>query len=616
MDLGTLGGAHRWCLPRGATSVSDVSPAPSEQQSTSTAPATTAQPVTPLDPNGDSAAIADALDGVLGPDSDPLASVSAFLELPGGLPLPPEPVVIGFQLQAGSQVDGVQGTTELELYMWTPATAADLATYFRTLLPGAGWTESGDRGPVGTEDASQLLEFTPPDGSWTGLSVGLVDLPGQVAVGDLDAPTTGSHVRFTLARPTQPEDIDRVDSWIGPTPSSLDGVSWVWVDAENFRPLDHAALRAVAHAIGSAEDVAAQLQEGLTNVRDPLVEPQGALEGAVVFVADAPDGATRTYIVSPEASGEEATVEIQMCARIERIAEEFLPAAEWLFWSTCGETIGVEARPQESVVTAPPTTTPPSLEPVTAGPATTDEITDAVAELLGPTEDVVAAVAPLAVIPDSIRTPAGAVIEVFDLIIDLESEFDRLDLELTSTGSVDDVATLYDATLTADYVRTSDERSADGSRTLLFGETGGIDDVPVVAVTVSPRGAGSFIELDLCCGIVEQGALGGHTWALPLTGITETDVVSWRITYRVLTDEPELDLFADYRPAGDPTSALRAIAEQPPPDVTAVEGPDETFPDTLFLERPGYSNFSVTSTVAGCDGCIGVRATVPLDLED
>ena len=204
MDLGTLGGGHRWCLPAGTRRRPwrTSPPAPTEQQSTSTTPATTAPPVTPLDANVDSATIADALDGVLGPSRDPLASVSAFLELPGGLPLPPEPVVIGFQLRAGNQVVGMEGTTEVELYMWTPATAADLATYFRTLLPGAGWTESGDRAPIGTDDATQFLEFAPRDDSWTGLNIGLVDLPGQVAVGDLDAPTTGSHVRFILARPT------------------------------------------------------------------------------------------------------------------------------------------------------------------------------------------------------------------------------------------------------------------------------------------------------------------------------------------------------------------------------------------------------------------------------
>ena len=314
---------------------------------------------------------------------------------------------------------------------------------------------------------------------------------------------------------------------------------------------------------------------------------------------------------------------IAACVPIDVEGDDLRVTSQYLFWSSCEQSIG--AAPHDELVS--PTTEPAELRAVTGRSATGEELRDAAADVLGPTDDVAAAMAPFATLPDALATPAGTEIAWFSTTIDLdEGGWSTADVELVVDGTVDDVVTFYETTLAAaGYFRMIGERTGAGideQAHLQFTlEDGGFDDVAEITawiggdalISADPPASGTPVRLSFTRPVVDQGGLAADAWALPLAGVDPAAVTEWYVALDFVPDAATLDLRTTYAVAGDASAALEAIRAAPPPGVP-LSSTDGSQPDTVWFERAGYESFWISEAMFMSDDQAGIQANGSLPL--
>ena len=569
--------------------------------------------------------IARAVEEILGASTDPRVSAAALVDLPPDVPVPADTVVTEFHTstvaQSSSPTSPATAMTETRIVLWTPADPADVATLYRTALPGRGFVEVGVSEPEQL-DRTQSLEFeSAAAGDESTLSVLVFDIAAGVADERVDSPTYGTQVGLSFVV-RDDRAVGRYPWWQDLVPVPVRSTQRTAIDIGYHEPLGVVSLTATLEVDG---DVTAVADAFRTEIGEPGPSTATTMDGGATFTGDDPELGTVVYTIEPGA-GESATsdVTIAACVPIDVEGDDLRVTSQYLFWSSCEQSIGA-APPEEFV---PPTTEPAELRAVTGRSASGEELRDAAAEVLGPTDDVVAAMASMAALPDALATPAGTDIAWFSTAITLEEGgWSTADVELVVDGTVEDVATFYETTLAAaGYFRMIGERTgtgADEQAQLQFTlEDGGFDDVAEIIATIGgdaliyadPPATGTPVRLSFTRPVVDQGELAADTWALPLAGVDPAAVTEWSVALNLVPDVDTVDLRTAYAVAGDAPAAMEAIRADPPPGVP-LSSTDGLQPDTVWFERPGYESFWVSEAMFMSGDHAGIQAhgSLPLD---
>jgi hypothetical protein len=241
--------------------------------------------------------------------------------------------------------------------------------------------------------------------------------------------------------------------------------------------------------------------------------------------------------------------------------------------------------------------------------------------VLGPTDDLVASLAPFATLPEDISTPENAEVVAFSLEHrnDVNGNRFRAGVTFDSSGTSADIVTFYDATLTAaGYTAVRSGERSDMGRPVRFVSFAGPDVGESLTVTVPDASGPSWTELDLGpyvdaespLGFVERlgawpgeipGARAARAWGASIGTLPrdagEPDVLALTVNYEVTGTTPE-DLHGAILDAL-PTDAYRLT------DAGTAQDED----GWTSLERDGFERVSFKVTDTSERGTVSLHVT-------
>lgn len=103
----------------------------------------------------------------LGPSIDMAAPFAGLIDIPEGIPTPAGSTVTEMLLSLDPEDDPSDSHYYGSVHFESTATAADIAEYYETLLPAAGYPQSGDSTSSDQYGRERTLEFDNPDASYS-----------------------------------------------------------------------------------------------------------------------------------------------------------------------------------------------------------------------------------------------------------------------------------------------------------------------------------------------------------------------------------------------------------------------------------------------------------------
>jgi hypothetical protein len=481
----------------GTTTTSSVTPGITPAGTTS--PATTS-PGTPAPadatgavPEGASVEqLAAAARDVLGPTDNAIAELSRFLAVPTDIPTPRQSTVTDFSLNVrwgyykreDAEAFGAKEpilTAGIGVYVETPATAEDVATFYEAGLAAAGYPLTGDEG----DQASRTLVFGFPRSTFKWDTVRVVVSDGG------NAGSTG--VELYVNHRTEQSALERLDAWPGTIPAVPDlatvsatiDVTAPFVAGDPYDGVDlnvqyEVPGTKVARSLPDRvirelhdEIVAALPSDGyrLRELGEDIDEPSCSFGYPLNSpIAVHRDGLRRAIInanlgveVRPtrfeNAIRELTFEEVVVCGLADLVADDgspiTTPPSPTVVETTMPSppTTASPTAPVSTVGASSPDAAPPEHAPLPDG-ATVDEIVAAAKAVLGPTDDLDRALSPLLDLPFELPTPLGADITEFDVDMstigaDDEVHSSDVTLRIDVAGTPEDVLTFYEAQLGA-----------------------------------------------------------------------------------------------------------------------------------------------------------------------
>lgn len=587
-----------------------------------TSPPLTAAPTTTaaLSAGADLPDIVAALDAVLGPTDDIAAELSPFVTLPDGIATPKGTSIEYFDstLSAASTDDAapLPARYRLDLIVQTDASPDDVGVFFETTMADAGYALLSATDDEKQEISVRELEYEIPDrGPTTQLSVKIYDVaePPQTV---MQIKPADDWIELTVSDTLPAGAFDALEAWPqvpGVAPERLE-VMTVGLQARTREAWQEPItfpdqIRQIGNTYrlrdaGSAADVTRRMRATIPN-----------------DLYRFSDGAPRSgpISLSRDGIGDDG---VQLFANADVTTGDVTVAAS--FVDRFGTAIITEEDPPattsvESTVPATSTTDGSPMEGMTS-----DAIVDAVNEALGPSDDLVATLAPFVDIRDPIPTPAGT--EVFSLSAEVAVDFEgrwyqRASAQFETDATAADLISFFSAEMVSAGYRPTGTGDEENTRILTYEIPGASVPYNEIEIQVIDGRTRDYAQFRVSAP-AEPGAIGPlDAWPGQLPGLGPASPTLAEVTAYEVDSEHFVTLSVGLDSIGVSERTLRrSIRNALPSEVYELVGPIDFDPDGLELRREGFDEILVTfdellllDEEQQPEVSVSIRATIQLD---